>query len=168
MAHTLQPGDLATIVLDETGMVEAASDTALDLLGTTLADLRAAPRGAFAAQPNTDGEAAELRTQWEAAGRPELAGETTIRRGDGGELRVRYLIAPQDDGRFVAILEPTNGSKNDLGTVFALGDVLAQWRAAERRLAEISSDSPEWRAVRAEIATLRETYRAGYRARRPS
>ncbi len=68
----------------------------------------------------------------------------------------------------MAILQPTDGSKSASGTVFALGDVLAQWRAAERHLAEISSDSPEWQAVSAEIATLREAYRAGYRARQPN
>ena len=162
-----QPVTSATIVLGETGLVEDASEAALELLGTTLAGLKSAPRGAFAAQPTSDGEEADLRAQWEAAGRPDLAGETTIRRGDGREIRVRYLIAPRDDGRFVAILEPSEGRSGAPGTIFALGDVLAQWRAAERHLAEISPDSPEWAAVSAEIATLRATYQAGYRARRP-
>lgn len=161
-----QPVASATIVLDETGLIEEASEAALGLLGTTLDDLKAAPRGAFAAQPAPPGEEADLRKQWEAAGRPELAGETTIRRVDGREIRVRYLIVRRDDGRFEAILEPTGGPSETPGTVFALGTVLSQWRAAERRLAAIAPDSPDWAAVSAEINTLRTTYQDGYRARR--
>ena len=163
-----QPVDSATIVLDETGLVEAASDAALELLGTTIDDLKAAPRGAFAARPTSADEDADLRTQWEAANRPDIAGETTIKRGDGREVRVHYLIAPRDEGGFVAILQPSGGPNGAPGTIFALGSVLAQWRAAERRLATISPDSPEWMAVSAEIASLRATYQSGYRARRRS
>lgn len=161
-----QPVASATILLDETGLVEEASEAALELLGTTLDELKVAPRGAFSAQPAPPGEQADLRKQWEAAGRPELAGETTIRRVDGREVRVRYLIVRRDDGRFEAILEPSGGLSGAPGTVFALGTVLAQWRAAERRLAAIAPDSPEWAAVSAEITTLRTTYQDEYRARR--
>ncbi len=161
-----RPVASATIVLDATGLVEEANEAALELLGTTLGELKAAPRGAFAAQPAPPGEEADLRKQWEAAGRPELAGETTIRRVDGREVRVRYLIVLREDGRFEAILEPTGGPSETPNTVFALGTVLSQWRAAERRLAAIAPDSPEWAAVSAEISTLRTIYQDGYRARR--
>ena len=158
--------DAATVLLDETGKVEAASAAALELLGTTLAALMAAPRGAFAAQPAPADEEAALRVEWEARGRPELAGEATVKRADGRELRVRYLIARRNDGRFDVVLEPTFGPEDAPASVFALGEVLGEWRAAERRLAELSPDSPDWAAVSGEIARLRATYQAGYRARR--
>ncbi len=51
-------------------------------------------------------------------------------------------------------------------TVYGLGDVLTAWRAAERRLEEIAAGSPEWRSVRAEIMTLRDSYDDLFRSRR--
>ena len=160
------PVEPASLVLDEDGSVQAASAAALELLGTTLGELKAAPPGAFAARPTPQAEQAALRTEWEALGRPELAGEATIRRADGRQVRVRYLIAQRPGGGFTVVLERGEGAEEAPGTVFALGDVLSQWRAAERRLATISPDSPEWAEVSGEIARLRATYQAGYRARR--
>jgi hypothetical protein len=42
--------------------------------------------------------------------------------------------------------------------------VLAEWRDAERRLADLAADSTEAAVARAEIATLREEYRRAHDA----
>jgi hypothetical protein len=41
---------------------------------------------------------------------------------------------------------------------FAIRDVLAAWRAAERELAVLAQDSPEWAQLNARLISLRVAY----------
>jgi PAS domain-containing protein len=146
-------------------VVVEANDAALELLGVSLAELRAAPRGAFSAQPQSEGEQAALRREWEHAGAPDLGGESTILRADGSEQRVRYLVSREADGHLIIVLVPIDGATDQRPTVYALGDVITSWRAAERQLETVAPNSSEWRAVKAEIMSLRDAYHRSYRAR---
>jgi PAS domain-containing protein len=152
------------IILNPDGTIADANDAALTLYGASLADLLAAPSGAFTARPQSPEERAALREAWEASGRPDLVGEATIRRADGATMRVRYGITTQTDGRFLAILHAIDAPADDLPTVFTAGEVLAQWRAAERRLQEVDPASPERSLIEREIERFREAYQQVFKA----
>jgi hypothetical protein len=50
----------------------------------------------------------------------------------------------------------------DAPTRLSIHGVLAQWRAAERALAELPEGSPEWAAVNATAISLRSAYRTRF------
>ncbi len=156
----------AVIVALADGTVTDATPAALDLLGATLEELKAAPPGTLSARPAPQAEQDALRTEWEDAGTPTLGGESTLKRRDGTERRVRYLVDQDPQGRFIIVLVPLDAPPDAEWTVNGLGDVLTAWRAAERRLEEIASGSPEWRNVTAEIMTLRDACHDLFRTRR--
>jgi len=160
-----RPSD-ATVVLDPTGKIVEANREALGLFGVTLAELREAPPGSFAAEPQSPEDAERFRETWEAQGSPDIVGTSTLRRRDGTEVRVGFGITPRDDGTFLAVMRPIPGDRAAPARVFTAGDVLAQWRAAERRLDAIDPASPEWADVHAEIEWFRREYQAMYEARR--
>ena len=55
---------------------------------------------------------------------------------------------------------PGDGAPDAAPTIYTTtGEVLAAWRAAERRLEELVPDGPEWRRLEAEIAGFRDEYR---------
>ncbi|MFL5756206.1 MAG: hypothetical protein ACJ77N_07870, partial [Chloroflexota bacterium] len=91
----------------------------------------------------------------------------TIRRADGVDVRVRYVVGRRADGMFGVVLRRAE-ARPAPDTMFGLGDVLTAWRAAERRLETITADSPEWSNVQQEITRLRETYQKLFEARRQS
>ncbi|HEY3522599.1 MAG TPA: PAS domain-containing protein [Candidatus Limnocylindrales bacterium] len=143
-----------------------ANAPALDLLGMTLADLRAAKPGQFSAEPQDPAASAALLEQWASAGPSDLAGETTIVRPDGGLRRVRFVITRRNDDEYAVILDPLPRSATEETVVFTAGDVLAEWRAAERRLEAVPANSPEWQATRTQIDQLRDRYQRLFEARR--
>jgi PAS domain-containing protein len=153
----------ATMTLRPDGTVDDANPEALSLLGVTLPQLRSLPPGAFSPEPPDPEAQAAFRAQWEAGGRPDVGGDATLQRLDGTKVRVRFAIAEQPDGRYVAVLAPIRGSTNAPPRLFTGGHILAEWRAAERRLAEVHSDSPEAARVRAQIERLRELYQDLFR-----
>jgi len=55
-----------------------------------------------------------------------------------------------DDPRMDATHDPT------------AGDLLRQWRAAERDLAEVEPDTPAWDRLQHEIELLRASYQAAF------
>jgi PAS domain S-box-containing protein len=135
-----------------------ANRAALDLLGLTLAELRASAPGRFAAEP-TDADAdAAFRAAWEASGRPDVGGATTIRRADGTKARVKFAIRQMDDGSYTVLLTPVPGAPREPTRVYTAGDVLAAWRAAERQLETLAEDAPERHEILADIAMFRERY----------
>ena len=89
---------------------------------------------------------------------PDLVGESTIRLLDGSLKRVKFAISPVGEGQFKVILEPAAGSVEQRPKLYTAGQVLTEWRAAERQLAALPPDSAEADAVRAEIERFRATY----------
>ena len=156
----------ARIVLNPDGTIADADDGALALYGASLGELRAAPRGAFTARPQPRDESDALRAAWESQGRPDLVGEATIRRLDGVEVRVSYGITTLDDGRLLAILSPQPAPAAQEPTVYTAGEVLARWRAAERELELVESDSPERSALERQIDVFRAAYQQVFRGTR--
>ncbi len=158
--------DEARFVVAPDGRVEEANEPALDLLGVTLEELRAAPPGAFNA--SGEAEAAEaMREAWETTRATAVMGETTIRRADGERVHVRYVVRVRDDGKYVFGIRRLTGRAPSPDAVFAsAGQALAAWRAAERRLEELLPGSPDWERVQQEVASLRGEYRRLFQARR--
>ena len=154
---------VASLTIRADGRVEQATLEALDLLGVTLAELRELPPGAFSPDPPDPETDEAFRAEWEAKGRPDIAGQATIQRLDGTKTRVRFAITPQGEDRFVAILEEIRGTVAAPPIVFTGGDVIARWRAAERRLDEVAPGSPEATAIEAEIDHLRGLYQGLFR-----
>ncbi len=151
-------GEEPTLWIGAEGVIEAANDAALALLGRSLDELRALPQGSLAADPTDPDEQTALREQWQAAGRSGIAGITTIKRPGGARVRVAFAIARQTNGSYVASLNALPGSKASRTRVYTVGDVLGRWRAAERRLETIAIGSPEYEEIRDEIDVLRAQY----------
>ena len=154
------------ITLASDGSITDANDAALRLYGLSLAELRAAAPGAFAAEPQSAAAQEAFRHDWEQSGRPDLVGAATLRRLDGTTVRVRFGITAVPDGTYVAILRPVDDPPDEPPVVYTAGEVLAQWRAAERQLQEVSADSPERSMIEREIERFRATYQQVFRARR--
>lgn len=148
------------MILNADGTTVDANDAALELLRVTLDELQALPPGAFSTEPQDPVAREAFLEQWQRQGTPDLAGEATIRRLDGSEIRVKFGITPIEDGRFVAMMEEVETKLEARTVVYTAGQVLAEWRAAERRLAEIPEGSAEWRAVSRDIDTFRARYQA--------
>lgn len=145
------------ITIDKAGHYVAANPAALDLLGVSLAELRASEPGRFAVQPAIEAEQAALRDQWEAGGEQPLVGTAGLRRGDGSTVRVSYAIETVASG-FLARIRPVEGSPEAPPTLFTAGAVLREWRAAERVLAELAPGTPEWTRAQGEVEMLRGRY----------
>ena len=151
-------GQLARVILNPDGTIASANEAALNLYGASLAELRAAPPGAFSAQPQSPAAQAALREAWESEGQPDLVGETTIRGLDGTDRRVAFGVTRLGDGRLAAILRPVDEPADAELKVFTAGQVLARWRAAERQLEAIDSGSLEAIDIQREIDRFRAAY----------
>ncbi len=146
------------MILNPDGTTEDANPAALDLLGVTLEQLRRLPPGAFSPEaPDPEAQAA-FRSEWERVGTPDIGGEATIQRLDGSQVRVKFGISPIEEGRFVAVMEPVATTVDAPPSLYTAGQVLAEWRAAERKLADVPEGSAEWRAVNRDIESFRARY----------
>jgi PAS domain-containing protein len=146
------------IAVSASGDYLDATPAALELLGVTLDELQASTPGRFAPEPTDPAEGAAFREQWESAGSPDLVGHGTIRRADGHLVQVDFAITGGPE-RYVAVLRPIDIRTADAPQVFTIGEVLARWRAAERRLEEIPPDAPESAGLRSDIDDLRRLHR---------
>ena len=135
------------------------------MLGVSLDELRALPPGAFSPEPPDPEQSAAFRDAWEASGSPDIFGESTIVRPDGSQRRVRFAIRAADGDRYVVGLEPASAPVDAAPKLFTAGEILAAWRAAERRLVELSPTSPDRALVEDEIAAFRERYQRLFPAR---
>ena len=156
----------AVINLDATGRYIGANKPALQLLGVTLAELRASPPDPFAIQPTNQSEQAALRAEWESTGSHPLVGTAGIKRADGSTIRVSYAIEIARSG-FRARLRQVEGSPEAPPSVFTIGSVLGEWRAAERDLAELVPGTAEWGRRLSEIELLRDRYHELFKSVKP-
>lgn len=152
------------ITLNADGTIADANEAAVALYGASLGELRAAPAGTFAADPQPPEAQAALRQAWEAQGQPDLVGEATIRRQDGTVRRVSFGITALED-KFVAILRPIDEPTAAPTKVFTAGEVLAAWRAAERELRVIPPESDEASRVLGDIERFRQAYQQLFRTK---
>jgi PAS domain-containing protein len=157
----------AELRLDQRGQYVDANAAALELLGVSLVELRTSAPDRFAIRPTPDSEQAALRNQWEIGGAPPLVGTAGLRRADGTTIRVSYAIEAEESG-FRARMHPVDGSPEAPPSIFAVGDVLREWRAAERVLAVLAPGSPEWQRTSGEIELLRGRYQQLFKAAGPS
>ena len=160
------PAGEAVINIDATGRYLRANKPALELLGVTLAELRASPPDRFAIRPTNESEQAALRTEWESDGARPLIGTAGLKRADGSTIRVSYAVEAAGSG-FRARLWEVEGSPDAPPSVFTVGGVLRQWRAAERELAELVPGSPEHARTLSEIEMLRGRYHELFQSVKP-
>lgn len=160
------PAAEAVISLDAAGRYIAANRPALQLFGVTLAQLRASSPDRFAIQPTSDSEQAALRAEWESAGSRPMVGTTGLKRADGTTIRISYAIERVRSG-FRARLWQVEGSPEAPRSVFTVGSVLREWRAAERNLAELVAGTPEWTRTLGEIELLRGRYQELFKSVTP-
>jgi PAS domain S-box-containing protein len=147
----------AVINIDATGRYLSANKPALQLLGVTLAELRASSPERFAIQPTNEAEQEAFRTEWESGGSRPLVGTAGMKRADGTAIRVSYAIEAVKSG-YRARLWEVEGSPQAPPSVFTVGSVLREWRAAERTLAELRPGTAEWRRTLSDIELLRDKY----------
>ena len=75
---------------------------------------------------------------------------------------VRLLDEAEPDlGAEDAALEQTH---NAATSIHAVGEVLREWRAAERALGELAPGTPEWTRALGEVELLRSRYQQVFRA----
>jgi PAS domain S-box-containing protein len=156
----------AIIEIDAAGRYLDANSPALALLGVSLEDLRTSAPDRFAIRPTDESEQAALRAEWESDGSQPLVGTAGLKRADGTTIRVSYAIEPTPGG-FRARLREVEGSPQAPPSVFSVGAVLRQWRAAERSLAELHPGSEEWARLQSEIDLLRAQYQELFRSVSP-
>ena len=147
----------AVIAIDATGRYVDANTAALDLLGVSLAELRESAPDRFSVRPAVHVEQAALRSRWESGGTQPLVGTTGLRRADGTTVRVAYAIEAADAG-YRARLWQVEGSPHAPPSVFTVGDVLREWRAAERELSALVPGTTGWARTVSEIELLRGKY----------
>ncbi len=160
--------DEATILINADGTYADASPSALALLGVGLREFLSMAPGSFSPEPPDPEADRAFREAWQQSGSPDLGGEATIMRGDGSKARVRFMIMPQDDGRYLAMIEPAGGQVELPTTLYTMGEVLTQWRAAERQLEVLEAGGPEWLSVQSDIASLRERHQRLFAAKQGS
>ena len=156
--------EVARLILNADGTIADADAAALAVYGASLAELRAAPAGAFSAGEQSPEAQAAFREAWESQGQPDLVGEATLNRLDGSQRRVAFGITRLDDGRFAAVLREIDQPTTDDTKLFTAGEMLAKWRAAERALETIAPDSPEATMVQREIERFRHAYQRLFRS----
>jgi hypothetical protein len=152
--------DVASITVTADGTVLKATDAALALLGLTFGELKALPRGALSAEPADPEADVAFMAQWEEQGRPDIGGAATLKLLDGKRIRVRFALRPLDDGGFLVLLDRTTGRVEQPASVFTGGKLMSEWRAAERRLAEVEPGGPEAEWIESEIERLRTLYQS--------
>ncbi len=148
----------ARLILNPDGTIADANEAALALYGSTLAELQAAPPGAFSAKPEPPEARAAFREAWELQGQPDLVGQATIMRVDGSQRRVAFGITRLNDGRFGAVLRAVDEPTGDAAEVFTAGEALTRWRAAERQLEAIAPESDEAARINRDIDLFRQAY----------
>jgi PAS domain S-box-containing protein len=158
--------DGALVIIDAEGRYVDGNAAALEILGVTLDELRSASSATFAAGPVDPEQAGAFRVAWEAAGRPDITGETTVRRPDGDLARVRFAITLRADDTYAAAFERISGPASGPVALRTMGAVLAAWRAAERRLESLEPGSQEWTEAQDEVAWLRDQHATVFRQQR--
>ena len=156
----------AVISLDASGRYLGANKPALELLGVSLTELRGSSPDRFAMSPTNPAEQAAFRAEWESGGSRPLVGTAGLKRADGTTIRVSYAIETVRSG-FRARLRRVEGSPEAPPSVYTVGSVLREWRAAERNLTELVPGTPEWRRKLREIELLRERYHEVFKSVKP-
>lgn len=78
---------------------------------------------------------------------------------------MKFAISPLDDGRYRVVLMRATGSTEAPPSVYTAGDVLTEWRAAERLLTTLPPGSPELEQAQADIDSFRRLYQELFRSK---
>ncbi|MEO7117747.1 MAG: hypothetical protein ABIZ34_02115 [Candidatus Limnocylindrales bacterium] len=155
----------ARILIKPDSTIVEATDAALDLLGMSLAELQALPPGGLSLEE--DRAASEgFAEAWQEQGGGEIIGAGTVKLLDGRLVRVRYLITTLSDGLYEVTLERSAEAVTEPPRTYSVGKVLSSWRAAERKLSVVTTDTPEWEMIQSEIEHFRSEYRRLARSER--
>ena len=153
----------ATITIDAAGRFVDANEAALELLGVSLVALLTSPPERFTIRPTIEVDQSGSHGEWTTGGAQPRVGTAGLRRGDGTTIRVAYAIEPAGSG-FRARLWPAEDAPPTATSGRMVGDVLREWRSAERELAEMVPGTPEWLRTLSRIEALRGRYQEVFRA----
>ena len=136
------------LVADREGRYLDADDSALELLGVTLDELRSMRVGDFSG-PHRE-MAATVWRRLAATGQDMSSGEGTLFLPSGSQVRVRYKrIAVLPGGAYELDMEPLEGAVAGEAQDAArppISDrpstILREWRVAEREMAAAAADGP--------------------------
>ena len=145
----------AVLTIGADGRYTGANEAALHLLGVSLVELRSSPPDRFAIPPTIDADQAAFRAEWDAGGSQLVVGTAGLRRADGTLIRVAYAIEAADLG-YRARIWQVDGSPHAPVSIYTVGDVLREWRAAERKLAELVPGTSGWARTLNEVDFLRD------------
>lgn len=146
----------ATVTLGPDGHFSDASPAALELLGLSLEQLRGqSPRALLAL---SDAESEALSATWKSRISRAAAGEATVVRPDGVERRVRFVLTTVTRDCYEVLLQEITRPTPRRLAFYSMTEVLAAWRAAERRLQADLPGSAEWMAASAEVEAFRKQY----------
>ena len=148
----------ARISVGSDSTVLGATAGALELLEMSLAQLQALPPGGLSLEADVAASAG-FEEEWRRTGEQRIFGAGTVRLLDGRLLRIQYAIDPLPDGTFEIVLERSQEDVSAPARTFTAGHVLSSWRAAERRLAEIPPETPEWALAKRELDHFRDEFR---------
>jgi hypothetical protein len=148
----------ARILIAADQSIADATPEALRLLEMNFDQLRSLPPGGLSLERDR-AESKDFESAWNDAGRNPVIGSGTIRLLDGRLIRIQYFIVPQLDGGFEIVFDVVDEPLDAPSRMYAVGDILAAWRAAERTLAQLDPESNEWAAAQAAIAHFRGEYR---------
>jgi PAS domain-containing protein len=144
------------IVLSSDGRYMSANDDALEALGYTLDELKLLDLGALSNFPE---QIAQKAWRMVIDGELTVTGDqpTELRRKDGSPFHAVVLgIDRSPEGHFVSRLQPRPGAAPIDRT---LHNVLAEWRRAERELAQAAEPDLDVRSrLEGEIERLRNEY----------
>ena len=156
----------AAITIDAVGRLVDANEAALVLLAVSLAELLASPPERFTIRPTIEVAQSASHGEWATGGSQPRVGTAGLRRGDGTTIRVAYAIEPAGSG-YRARLWPADDAPPTSRRGLTVGDVLREWRSAERGLAELVPGTPEWLRKLSEIEALRGRYQEVFKAVEP-
>lgn len=149
----------AVVTLQPDGRYADADEAALELLGVGSVDeLRATDPLVFQVIPPDPREVEAMGRVFADAAFQGLLAEGPLKRIDGELVRVRTAVIPETTG-YRALFYPVERPTQNLSVrVYRISDVLAEWRSAERRLADLDPSTPEAQRVAAEVDLLRDQY----------
>ncbi len=151
------PRTILEVTRDHDGRYLAANEAALDVLGYTLEELRAARPGALAGVDPAIQERA-----WPALTSGELEmprwGEWFGRLGDRYAIEYLWFGPGPEPGTWLTRAALVSRRRIALDRPWVLGFILDQWREAERELAVLTPDDPARAEAEEDVAELRQIY----------
>jgi len=161
MDRAAAPAGVARVLITSDGRYVEGNALAHDLLGVTCETLRTHVVGDFTLPELREPSRASWQHMAQSGTTAYLIDETILVRPDGTAQVVRVLpVRPGDEpGTWWSQFEPIPGPRGRVLSLAKPQQVLAAWRAAERRAADLEPGSPERQLADRTVEGLGSLYR---------